>query len=197
MLRMRVVVLRIGHRYVRDYRVTMHVALVARAFGASRMLLASDDKSIVDGIMKVNERWGGGFEVECIGSEQERWLHAISEWKKSGIVVHLTMYGLHVDDVIGELRRRCHTEGRDVMVVVGAEKVPRVVYEVSDYNIAIGNQPHSEVAALAILLDRIFEGRELRAEFKGRMRIVPDARGKRVVTSEGDGDESTGDTLYA
>lgn len=179
---MRIVVLRIGHRYVRDYRVTMHVALVARAFGASKMLLASDDSSIVEGIKGVNERWGGSFEVECIGSEQSRWLDAMNAWKRDGnIVVHLTMYGLHVDDIIQEVRSRCRDEGRDVMVVVGAEKVPKVVYEVSDYNIAIGNQPHSEVAALAIFLDRMFEGSELRVEFKGRMRIVPTAKGKRVL----------------
>ncbi|MEM2101274.1 MAG: tRNA (cytidine(56)-2'-O)-methyltransferase [Candidatus Nitrosocaldus sp.] len=181
-IRMRIVVLRIGHRYVRDYRVTMHVALVARAFGASKMLLASDDLSIVEGIKEVNERWGGSFEVECIGSEQSRWLDAMNAWRKDGnIVVHLTMYGLHVDDVVQEVRSRCRDEGRDVMVVVGAEKVPKVVYEVSDYNIAIGNQPHSEVAALAIFLDRMFEGKELRIEFKGRMRIVPTAKGKRVL----------------
>ncbi len=179
---MRVVVLRIGHRYVRDYRVTMHVALVARAFGASKMLLASDDSSIVEGIRAVNERWGGSFEVECIGSQQAIWLNTINEWRKSGnIVVHLTMYGLHIDDIIQEVRDRCKDEGKDLMVVVGAEKVPRIVYEVSDYNIAIGNQPHSEVAALAVFLDRVFEGKELRIDFKGRMRIVPNARGKRVL----------------
>lgn len=181
---MRVVVLRIGHRYIRDYRVTMHVALVARAFGANRMLLASDDESIADGIRKVNERWGGSFEVECIGSEQGRWLSIIDGWRKNhGIVVHLTMYGLHVDDIITELRSRCRDEGRDALVIVGAEKVPRIVYEVSDYNVAIGNQPHSEIAALAIFLDRLFEGRELRTDFRGRLRIVPDARGKRVLDS--------------
>ncbi|MEM0029834.1 MAG: tRNA (cytidine(56)-2'-O)-methyltransferase [Candidatus Nitrosocaldus sp.] len=191
---MRVVVLRIGHRYVRDYRVTMHVALVARAFGASKMLLASDDPSIIEGIMEVNERWGGSFEVESIGGEQGRWLDAINEWRKSGnIVVHLTMYGLHIDGIIQELRNKCKDEGKDVMVVVGAEKVPRILYEVSDYNIAIGNQPHSEVAALAIFLDRIFEGKELRINFMGRMRIVPTARGKRVLDmsskSERDGNK--------
>ncbi|MEM0258129.1 MAG: tRNA (cytidine(56)-2'-O)-methyltransferase, partial [Thermofilum sp.] len=72
--------------------------------------------------------------------------------------------------------------GRDVLVVVGGKKVPREVYELADFNVAIGNQPHSEVAALAIFLDRLFEGRELVREFKGaKLKIIPSARGKRVV----------------
>ncbi len=168
-----VTVLRLGHRYVRDYRVTTHTALVARAFGASKMLLASDDDSILKGIREVNERWGGGFEVICI----DKWLDAIKGF--NGVRVHLTMYGLHIDDVIDKVKEEFNS--KDLMVIIGAEKVPRVVYDLSDYNIAIGNQPHSEIAALAIFLDRLFDGKELRLEFKGRLRIIPTAKGKRVI----------------
>ncbi len=171
----KVTVLRLGHRYVRDYRVTMHTALVARAFGASKMLLASDDDSIVRGLREVNERWGGEFEVICI----DDWLNAIKKF--NGIVVHLTMYGLHVDDVICKVKEEFNSN--DLMVIIGAEKVPRVVYDLSDYNIAIGNQPHSEIAALALFLDRLFDGKELRLEFNGRLRIIPTAKGKRVIDS--------------
>ena len=39
--------------------------------------------------------------------------------------------------------------------MVGAEKVPREIYELADYNVAVGSQPHSEISALAIVLDRI------------------------------------------
>ena len=35
------------------------------------------------------------------------------------------------------------------MIVVGAEKVPREIYELADYNVAVGSQPHSEVSAWA------------------------------------------------
>ncbi len=182
----KIVVLRLGHRYVRDYRVTMHTALVARAFGANSMLLASDDDSIVKGIKEVNYRWGGEFKVICIGSDC--WLKAINQFKnEGGIIVHLTMYGLHVDDVVDEIKVRFNSD-RDVMVIIGAEKVPRIVYEVSDYNVAIGNQPHSEIAALALFLDRLFDGKELRLEFKGRLRIVPTARGKNVINIKEDED---------
>jgi len=69
-----------------------------------------------------------------------------------------------------------------LLVVVGAEKVPGELFELADFNVAVGNQPHSEVAALAVFLDRLFGGEELRREFPGaRRRIVPSERGKRVL----------------
>ena len=48
-----------------------------------------------------------------------------------------------------------------IAVLIGSQKVEREVYEKVDYNIAITHQPHSEIAALAIFLDRYQEGKEL------------------------------------
>ena len=42
---------------------------------------------------------------------------------------------------------------KPAVVVVGGTKVPSEVFHLSDYNISVGNQPHSEVAALAVFLD--------------------------------------------
>lgn len=174
---MRVHVLRIGHRLVRDDRTTTHVALVARAFGASSIYMYMADDEIKRGIERVVERWGGKFEVHTV----DGWRDVIWEFKRKGTVIHLTMYGLPVDDVIKDIRER----GRELLVIVGAEKVPREVYEFSDYNVAVGNQPHSEVAALAVFLDRLFEGRALRREFKNaKVKIIPSNRGKRVLKVE-------------
>jgi len=53
-----------------------------------------------------------------------------------------------------------------------------------DFNVAVGNQPHSEVAALAVFLDRLTEGEGLRAQFDGRLKVLPCERGKRVVDRE-------------
>ena len=48
-------------------------------------------------------------------------------------------------------------------------------------NIAVGNQPHSEIAALAIFLDRFFQGKELTQSFdNAKMKIIPSSRGKSV-----------------
>lgn len=92
-------------------------------------------------------------------------------------MVHLTMYGIPLGEVSGKIVR----ENRDLMVVVGGEKVPREYYTESDYNISVGSQPHSEVSALAIFLDRISNSAWERLEFPdARLRVLPSERGKIV-----------------
>ena len=69
-------------------------------------------------------------------------------------------------------------------MIVGSQKVPSEFYsaEVSDFNVAVGNQPHSECAALAIFLDRFFEGETLGKPFENaKLKIVPQERGKKIV----------------
>jgi tRNA (cytidine56-2'-O)-methyltransferase len=171
-----IVVLRLGHRPERDARVTTHVGLTSRALGASGMLLASDDKSVAESIERVDKSWGGGFWVKIGISYRSE----IRKWKESGgIVVHLTMYGINMPERIDTLREEFKTRG--VMVVVGAEKVPGDVYQLADYNIAVGNQPHSEIAALALFLDWLQQGREFEKTFgDGELKIIPCEHGKSV-----------------
>ncbi len=172
-------VLRLGHRPERDKRITTHVALTARAFGADKIVIAAEeDEHVRESVEDVVERWGGPFTIEFNPS----WKKVMREWKESGgIIVHLTMYGIHVDETLPAIKDDLRA-GKDIMVVVGAEKVPREVYEVADYNVAIGNQPHSEVAALAVFLDRLLEGEGLRREFKNaKLKILPRERGKKVL----------------
>jgi len=101
------------------------------------------------------------------------WREVLRDW--DGSVVHLTMYGEALDDALPRVPR-----DEDLLIVVGAEKVPRAVFDLATFNVAVGNQPHSEVAALAVFLDRFRGGRGLRKEFHGRVRIVPSRRGKVV-----------------
>ena len=164
-------VLRLGHRPERDQRVTTHVGLTARALGAGRFILAADDAGVIRSISDVVDRWGGNFKAE----NNVKWRRCITDWKASGgVVVHLTMYGLNLPTVIDEVRSHDR-----VLAVVGAEKVPGEVYGLADYNIAVTNQPHSEIAGLAVFLDRLFEGRELDAEFpRAKIRVIPSAHGK-------------------
>ncbi|HOV81211.1 MAG TPA: tRNA (cytidine(56)-2'-O)-methyltransferase [Methanothrix sp.] len=172
---MRVVVLRIGHRPERDKRITTHVGLVARAFGAEEMLLSGRDSHVEESLADVAERWGGGFRI----TPGVSWKGETVRWKEAGgAVVHLTMYGSNLPDVIDEIRG---SSSLGLLVVVGAEKVPAEMYQLADWNVAVGNQPHSEVAALAVFLDRLFEGRELAAEFEGGLKIVPSSSGKQVL----------------
>lgn len=171
-------VLRLGHRPGRDERMTSHVGLTARALGADRVVFAgsaAESRRTVEGVA---ERFGGPFRAEVTDS----YWPLLREWE--GSVVHLTMYGLPIQNVEDEVKTVHRTE--PLLVVVGAEKVSFDVYEAADYNIAVTNQPHSEVASLAVFLDRIFEGRELDRKWKGATRtVVPKERGKRVErTSE-------------
>ena len=173
-----VTVLRLGHRKGRDQRVSTHVALVARAFGAREIIFVGDiELKIREKIEDVVKRWGGPFDVKII----ESYRSFIKKWKKEGgIVVHLTMYGENI--ATSDVLQRVREKQRKILVIVGAEKVPREVYELADFNIAIGNQPHSEIAALAVFLDKLYEGRELSKEFyNARIKIIPSRKGKRVV----------------
>jgi len=171
----KIVVLRMGHRPQRDKRVTTHVALVARAFGADGIIVASvRDRGVEQSVQKVVELWGGPFFIRS----GQPWRKVIEDWRSSGgLVVHLTMYGLPIDEVLPSLRNR----NRDLLVVVGAEKMPGEIFDLADFNVAIGHQPHSEVSALAVLLDRVFIGDEIKKEFKKwRLRIIPKNKGKKV-----------------
>ena len=50
--KMKIEVLRIGQRVIRDDRVTTHVALVARAFGASKIYMNEVDPEIENTLKK-------------------------------------------------------------------------------------------------------------------------------------------------
>jgi len=136
----KVVVLRWGHRF-RDERLTTHVALTARAFGSSGIILTDvGDMKIKKTIDEVVENWGGPFFFQ-VGTP---WKMVLKDWKA----------------------------------------VPSKFFsrEISDFNVAVGNQPHSECSGLAVFLDRFFEGKELAKKFKtARLQIIPRKHGKKVV----------------
>jgi len=171
-----IVVLRLGHRPMRDQRVTTHVALTARALGADEIWVSTPDPELEKTIQSVVGRFGGKFKIKT-GVD---WRKAIKAWE--GQVVHLTMYGESLSKALPTIKTK------RLMIVVGAEKVPREVYDLADRNISVGNQPHSEVAALAIFLDRYSGGKKLEKGQKGRLVIVPNPRGKTVI------DQSKGKT---
>jgi len=172
-------VLRWGHRF-RDRRVTTHVALVARAFGASEFILADiKDAAIKETVEKIVPNWGGEFGFDM----GKPWKKVVSDWRsKGGMVVHLTVYGENIK--ASDVMDRIKAEGKDILIIVGSQKVPSEFFSqsISDFNVAVGNQPHSEVSGLAVFLDYLYEGKQLATEFKGaKLKIVPQKRGKRVL----------------
>jgi len=178
----KVVVLRWGHR-LRDERLTTHVALTARALGASGIILTDvEDEKIKKTIDEVVKNWGGFFFFQ-MGTP---WKKALKDWRaKGGVVVHLTAYGENIQT--SNVIQRIQAAGKDVLVIVGSQKVPSEFFskEISDFDIAVGNQPHSECSSLAVFLDRYFEGNELEKTFKkARLQIVPQKYGKKVVSKK-------------
>jgi len=158
-------VLRLGHRIQRDKRISTHVALVSRAFGASKVYYTGQkDKSYEESVNRISKEFGGKFEIEHVTKFEK-----LFEGKT---VVHLTMYG--------EDFRKKKIPKDDVLIVVGGEKVPWDVYDKSDYNIGVTNQPHSEVGALAVFMDHLKNSKY--PDFKdGKVRVKPSIRGKEFL----------------
>jgi tRNA (cytidine56-2'-O)-methyltransferase len=144
----RLEVLRLGYRRGRDPRITTHLALVARAMGADGFLLAGDeDKEMFENLNSVSDRFGGNLETKQVSGMG----HLKNHVANGGVAVHLTMYGEPFRKAIPKIRR-----DRPVLIVVGGAKVPGDVYKICQHNVAVGNQPHSEVAALALFMDAWF-----------------------------------------
>ena len=177
-------VLRLGYRKGRDPRITTHLALVSRALGGTRFLLAGDeDNDLFENVGSVNERFGGEMSCEHITGSME-WLKRFVEEDAGdgmpGVAIHLTMYGQPYREVIPQIRR-----DRPVVLIVGGAKVPGDVFKYSQYNVAVGNQPHSEVAALALFMEAWFgDGGTERHFPDARLVIEPSARGKSVHDKE-------------
>ncbi|MEK6835072.1 MAG: tRNA (cytidine(56)-2'-O)-methyltransferase [Nanoarchaeota archaeon] len=170
-----IIIVRLNHRIFRDKRLTTHVALTARAFLADKLYYSGDkDLNFEQSIHKINEKFGSNFSVEYCGNP----LKFINENKDKFTIVHLTAYGVNVKNAVKKLKNK------DVIVIVGGEKVELEYYQLADMNIAVTKQPISEVSALAIFLDLLNDGKELDYEFKdAKVKILESEKGKNVVKS--------------
>lgn len=167
------IVFRLGHRPFRDQRISTHCGLVSRALGADRVIYSGEqDDSFEKSINRVVERFGGKFKIDY----SENWKKTIRDYKRKKFsIIHLTVYGLPVQKEIRRIKKI-----KNLLLIIGGEKVPWEVYQLADYNISVTSQPHSEVAALAVFLDKYFGGKELDKKFSGKIKIIPEAKGKNV-----------------
>jgi tRNA (cytidine56-2'-O)-methyltransferase len=138
-------------------------------FGADEIIIDTKDTHIEQNIRSVIERFGGHFQIRTGISG----LQVVKKWE--GTIVHLTMYGEQLDKAIPEIDPK-----KNLLIIVGAEKVPAEYYEYADINVSVGNQPHSEVAALALFLDRYTKGAWQQQSFHGSVVIQPSKKEKQV-----------------
>ena len=170
-------ILKLDHRPERDKRITTHCALVSRAFGADSFFFSGiEDKKIIENIKNINKTWGGDFGVEYCKSP----LKFVSDLKSNGwYIIHLTMYGLNINTEIENILEI--KKNKNILIIIGGPKVPREYYDISDLNLAVGNQPHSEVAAIALLL-YLLNPKSLTKEFSdSKIKIDPNQKYKKVI----------------
>ena len=131
-----IIIVRYGHRPARDSRMTTHIALIARALGASGMIITDiRDEKIKSTVKNVNENWGGNFFIE-MGTKWKKLVHEIK--KNDDLLIHLTMYGVKLKKSIIKKIRKIK---KNVYIFVGSQKVPHEIYKWANFNIAISNQP--------------------------------------------------------
>ena len=171
-------VLRLGYRKGRDPRITTHLALVSRALGADGFLLAGDeDQEMFDNLNSVSDRFGGNLATEHVSGLG----HLKNHVAGGGVAVHLTMYGEPFRKAIPKIRR-----DKPVLIVVGGAKVPGDVYKLCQYNVAVGNQPHSEVAALALFMDAWFGESGSERTFSDARLVIEGINGGKIVHDNDD-----------
>ena len=170
-----VTILRIGHRRERDKRITTHLLLTARALGASKVYIAGEwDEKIIESVTKVVDEWGNSFYFEFIDHEQ--WEFVINHYRSiNWSIIHLTMYGQNLPKFLTENE----TNLDKCLIVLGGEKIPSQVYKMADWNIGVTNQPHSEVAALAIFLYSIYPELNKYDKIDAKKKIIPSIEGNK------------------
>ncbi len=176
---MRIHVLRLDHRIGRDTRITTHVCLTARAFGADKVWLSGEeDTHLMDNVKDIVSRWGGEFNLEYVHD----YLALIKNWQNvGGKIVHLTMYGEQAHKIIDEVR----DIDNDLLIIVGGSKVPSKIYKNATWNVSVTTQPHSEVAALAVFQHLLLDGAEFDLEFEDPVfEVIPTLHGKNVNVHE-------------
>jgi len=178
---MHVEILRLGHRVVRDERITTHISLVARLFKINKVLIAGvEDRGLRKSIKKMQELWGGNLEILTNVNA----LEYIKTWKENGgKTVHLTMYGERItDEIIDTIK-----DFNKFLIIIGSQKVPTEIYEEADINLSIGNQPHSELSAVTIFLYEIMNKDKdfLYRKFENaKQKIVPTKKSKKIVNED-------------
>ena len=167
--------LRLSHRPVRDARLTTHIGLTSRAFLVDKMWYSGvRDRDMESSIINVAEQFGGNFQISYI---QDPLALIKMKREEDFTIVHLTMYGKSFKENLSKVKNK------NLLIIVGGEKVEPEFYHESDFNLSVTNQPISELSALAVFLHEFIGGKELNDNFNGKLKVIGQEEGKKVVKS--------------
>jgi len=168
-------ILRLSHRIARDKRISTHLGLTARTFGIQAIYYAGQkDNQLEQSLEKMNANFGSFSRFIYVKNP----LALVKEKKQQGyFIIHLTMYGLSLGNELSNIKKQ-----KKILFVVGSEHVPSKYYHEADLNLAVTNQPHSELSAIAIILYELTKGKSI--EYKNaKLKIQPSERGKIIYSS--------------
>lgn len=182
---MHITILRLDHRLPRDERITTHVALVARAFGAQEIMYTGQhDTGLEQSVLRLVKQWGGEFTIRY----EKQYKKILENYKeKKYKIIHLTMYGIPILEVMEAHFTK--TSYERLLIIIGGPHVPGAIFTMADFNVAVTNQPHSEVAALALFLNQLQNSEPLKRAYDqrfktGKMKIEPTERGKKLTMND-------------
>ncbi|MDE1832845.1 MAG: tRNA (cytidine(56)-2'-O)-methyltransferase [Candidatus Micrarchaeota archaeon] len=155
-----------------DYRVRLNMCLTARAFGAAKIVfIGRRDGRISKYIARLNSKWGGMFKVD-FSSNAGNTIRSFSKYKK----IYLTMFGTPLKQVEYMLKTY-----KNILLIVTARDWEGQLAKLTDFNVSITNQPHAQVASIAIFLHEFFNGRELAIQFQNaKYKAIPKPKGAQI-----------------
>jgi len=175
---MKIIIFRYGHRIERDKRITTHCALVSRALGASKMFYSGqEDPNFEKSVKEVNKNWGGNFSLEYVSN----WSEFFKQNKAKYFIVNLTMYGTDFETFAKKIKT--NKPKKPLLIFIGSQKVPTEIYNIANANICVTNQPHSEVAALGLLLYKLKDYKTIKFS-KAKIKIKENPKGKTIIRKD-------------
>lgn len=172
---MNITIFRFGHRIERDKRITTHCALVSRAFGCKNLYYSGqEDNHFENSIREVCEDFGGNLNIKFINNYEK----FFEENKNKYYIIHLTMYGTDFNTFAKKIKKE--NLKKPLLIFVGSQKVPSEIYHLADANVCVTNQPHSEVAALGLLLNALVDYKKVKFT-KAKIQVKENPKGKTII----------------
>jgi tRNA (cytidine56-2'-O)-methyltransferase len=88
------------------------------------------------------------------------------------------MYGIDFKTFAKKIKKEKIT--KPLLIFIGSQKVPSEIYQLADANVCVTNQPHSEVAALGLLLNELVDYKKVKFP-KAKLIVKENPKGKTII----------------